>query len=98
MKIFDIRNRNRNEHTRRVYAQYELVYTLVDFLAAFLFIIGSIMFFYPKWVDTGTWMFLVGSIFFAAKPTVRMTREIKLYRMGKLEDLANRAIKAQREN
>ncbi len=98
MKIFDIRNRNLNEDTRRVYARFELLYTLIDFLAAFLFIIGSIMFFYPKWVDTGTWMFLVGSIFFASKPTVRMAREIKLYRMGKLEDLADRAIKAQKDN
>jgi hypothetical protein len=35
-------------------------------------------------------LFLVGSLLFAAKPTLRLIREIKLYRMGDVDDLAHR--------
>lgn len=34
---------------------------------------------------------MIGSFCFAAKPTIRLIREIKLYRMGKYETLAERA-------
>ncbi len=91
MRLFDNENRMRNEHTRRVYAQFEIAYTIVDFLAAFLFIVGSILFFDAETEYAGTWMFLIGSIFFAVKPTLRMSRELKLFRMGRLEILAERA-------
>ncbi len=90
MKLFQHENRQASEESRLLYARFEVAYTLVEFLAAILFIIGSIMFFYETMQTAGTWMFLIGSFFFATKPTLRVIREIKLYRMGDVADLAQR--------
>ncbi len=90
MKLFQHENRQASEESRLLYARFEVAYTLVEFLAAILFIIGSVMFFYETMQTAGTWMFLIGSFFFATKPTLRVIREIKLYRMGDVADLAQR--------
>ena len=74
----------------RRYAIYEIIYTLIDFAAAILFVIGSIMFFSDNWQTPGTWMFLIGSIFFATKPTLRVVRELHLAAMGREDRLAQR--------
>ena len=90
MKLFRHENRQASERTRRVYARFELAHTLADFGAAGCFVVGSIMFFSEAWLTTGTWLFLIGSLLFALKPTLRLVREIKLYRMGQIETLADR--------
>ena len=84
----DLRSKS-TRHTR-VYALYEVAYTAVDVMAAVLFIIGSVLFFSPNLQEAGTWCFLIGSIFFAAKPALRIVREIHLLRIGDYEDLAGR--------
>lgn len=61
-----------------IYGLYERVYTTVDLIAALLFLIGSILFFYNSLQNTGTWMFVFGSLCFAAKPAVRFAREFHL--------------------
>lgn len=76
--MFRTRRFDASSAHRQVYSLYEIAYTLVDFSAAVLFIIGSILFFYKSMQDAGTWMFLIGSIFFALRPTVRLFREIHL--------------------
>ncbi|NIZ11564.1 YrhK family protein [Pseudooceanicola sp. HF7] len=91
MKLFRHETRQRTERTKRTYALFEIAYTIVDFSAALCFIVGSIFFFYDSLMTAGTWLFLVGSVFFAAKPSIRLVREVKLYRMGDDEDLAKRA-------
>ncbi len=78
------------DHQRRIYATYEIIYTFVDFIAAILFVIGSIMFFSETWEVFGTWLFLIGSLCFAAKPSLRLIRELKLASMGDVDDLADR--------
>ena len=55
---------------RRRYAIYEIVYTIVDFSAAFTFIIGSVL--------------------FALKPTIRLIRELRLAAIGDEDDLADK--------
>ncbi|SMY06781.1 YrhK family protein [Flavimaricola marinus] len=75
---------------RRRYALYEIAYTMADFLAAALFVIGSVMFFSDAWQTVGTWMFLFGSILFACKPTIRLVRELHLAAMGDTKDIAER--------
>ena len=90
MPLFSHRNRERNHETRRVYALFELVYTFVDFAAALCFTIGSVMFFWDSLMTTATWFFTVGSVFFMAKPTLRLVRELKLAAMGDADDLADR--------
>ena len=61
-----------------------------DFAAALCFIIGSMMFFSASLQTPATWFFTIGSVFFAMKPTLRLWREIKLYRMGETKTLADR--------
>jgi hypothetical protein len=90
MRLFDPANRMRTPRHARIYAAWEILYTIVDFSAAFLFIIGSIFFFYPKMLDTGTWMFLIGSICFALKPTIRLIRELQYLAIGDVSDVAAR--------
>lgn len=90
MKLFRHDAPDQSEKAQRLYARAELTYTVIDFCAALAFLIGSVMFFYPAWEHAGTWFFVVGSGMFAAKPTLRLWREFKLYRMGDTEDLAKR--------
>tara|TARA_R110002033_G_scaffold64427_2_gene115403 strand:- start:1056 stop:1337 length:282 start_codon:yes stop_codon:yes gene_type:complete len=84
-----------NQHTYseddlRRYAAFEIVYTLIDFAAAGLFLIGSIMFLSSAWENFGTWLFIVGSVLFATKPTLRLIRELRLAAAGDEKDLGKR--------
>ncbi|MBL3701097.1 hypothetical protein GI582_00160 [Sulfitobacter sp. BDSS02] len=88
--LFHQDQRNRNAETKRIHALFEIVYTLVDFMAALTFLIGSVMFLYESWQTFGTWLFIVGSILFATKPTLRLARELKLAAIGDADDLADR--------
>lgn len=88
MIIFAPENATRSKETQRIFAYYELAHTLIDFAAALSFLIGSIMFFYPAWQIPGTWLFVVGSVLFAAKPTTRIVRELSLLAKGDVRDVA----------
>lgn len=90
MKLFDNRNRDRNEDTRRIYAQYEIAHTIADFIAATSFLLGSILFLWNDYETEAIWFFIIGSVFFCIKPTLRLAREIQLWRMGYLDDLSRR--------
>lgn len=81
MKLFDHRLRALSDHHAEIVQQYEFVRTLIEFLAAVCFIIGSVFFFYPAWVYAGTWLFVIGSVFFAVRPTVRLLLELHLVRL-----------------
>lgn len=72
---------NASPRHAEIYGFYERLYTIVDFLAALLFVVGSILFFYDALVYTGTWFFLVGSVLFGARPTVKLLREFHLARL-----------------
>ncbi|SEL63053.1 YrhK family protein [Halomonas daqiaonensis] len=87
MALFDRDRREENPRTRRLYAAWELVYTLVDFGAAAAFLIGSVLFLYESLQTCATWFFIVGSALFAFKPTIRTWRDIKLASMGDVEEL-----------
>ncbi|GGF69963.1 YrhK-like protein [Mameliella alba] len=90
MALFTHENRQRSADSRRVYAAFEIAHTTVDFIAAFCFLIGSILFFWPEWETQAIWLFVIGSVFFALKPTLRLVRELRLAAMGDAEDLAER--------
>lgn len=90
MPLFHHENRDRSAETRRVYAAFELAHTVVDFLAAFSFLAGSVLFFWPAYETPAIWLFVIGSVFFALKPTLKLTRELKLLAMGRSADLAAR--------
>ncbi len=87
MSFFDPRTRNRSDRNRKLYAYYEIAYTGVDVAAALLFIVGSVLFFWESLSIPAPWCFLVGSIFFALKPTLRILREVHMLAEGDYEDL-----------
>ncbi|MEQ9257567.1 MAG: YrhK family protein [Roseovarius sp.] len=89
MAFFTLENRQRTAETRRIYAIYELFHTAVDFAAAISFLIGSILFFWPDYETAAIWLFVIGSVFFCIKPSLRLAREIHLWRYGELDKLAN---------
>ena len=91
MPLFRHENRQQSEAAKDLYAKYEIAYTIVDFVAAATFLIGSFLFFSSETQTAATWLFVVGSFCFATKPTLRLVREIHLYRMGKYDTLAERA-------
>lgn len=88
MKLFDATNHTRTQAHREIHAYAALAYTLVDFTAALMFIIGSVLFFDKSTVYTGTWLFLIGSICFALRPTITLLREIAYIRLGDYQDAA----------
>lgn len=75
MNIMQPDTATKSEQHRQVYTLYEIMHTLVDFTAAFLFLVGSVLFFYPALKDLGIWLFIIGSVFFGLKPTLKMVRE-----------------------
>ncbi|MBJ3777474.1 YrhK family protein [Acuticoccus mangrovi] len=81
MSLFHPDNATLSDRHNTVYARFEFARTVVDFLAAFCFVAGSILYFYPSLTTGGTWLFLIGSILFALKPTIKLCREIALRRM-----------------
>jgi hypothetical protein len=86
------------EHDRRrvnrLYAIYRRGFIVADFLAAWAFVIGSVLFFYASTVTLGTWFFVVGSLFFAAKPSLRVASDIHLARITReLEEEVDALVK-----
>ena len=62
----------------RITRRYQFYYTLNDFVAGVLFVIGSALFFRESTQYTATWMFLVGSVLFTVRPFINMLRNIHL--------------------
>ena len=81
MKLFDGVARHASPDHATLVRRYELVRTLIEFLAAVFFIIGSVFFFYESLLFAGTWLFLIGSILFAVRPTIRLALELHLARL-----------------
>lgn len=79
--MFDVGNATASPRHEEVHKRYQRVYTLVDFAAAMTFVVGSVLFFFDSQQLPATWAFLVGSILFAARPTVSVARELHLTRI-----------------
>lgn len=90
MSLFDPNARERSGAHRHLYALYEIWYTAVAFGGAICFVVGSVLFFSPSSQTTATWFFLIGSLLFAAKPTLRLARELHYLWLGRFETLARR--------
>ncbi len=66
------------ERLRRLYFWAHLG---ADFGCGLCFVVGSVFFFYDSLMRAGTWLFLVGSLLFAAKPTLRLLHELQRTRL-----------------
>ncbi len=90
MALFQQDSATQTPEQRRLYAAYELTYTLIDAAAALFFLVGSFLFFYPSLQDPAIWLFVIGSACFALKPVLRVVREFHLLAAGDIDDLAAR--------
>ncbi|WP_018149276.1 YrhK family protein [Henriciella marina] len=70
----------------QVYGNYQKLYDGIDALAAFAFIIGSALFFSEKTQTIGTWLFLIGSVFFAVRPCIHVARDFHMARLSPAGD------------
>lgn len=82
MKLFRSRRFDASPRHRKVCSAYEIAYSVIDLLAAILFIVGSILFLDDATITAGTWLFIIGAVFFAARPAVRLARELHLAGLG----------------
>jgi hypothetical protein len=87
MKLFNPDNHTKSEDHKRLYALCEVAYTFVDFSAAALFVIGSVLFFKESTTYFGTWLFVVGSVLFGLRPTIKLYREFGYLRLGDYDDI-----------
>jgi YrhK-like protein len=62
--------------------RYETLSIANDVLIALFFLVGSVLFFFDSTQTIGTWLFLLGSLEFLARPAIRLTRRIHLKRIG----------------
>jgi hypothetical protein len=60
--------------------RYEIASIVNDLLIAGWFIVGSVLFFGDSTTTLGTWLFLIGSIELAIRPTIRLARHLHLRR------------------
>ncbi len=77
-KLFDHSLRTASQAHVETVRKYELYRTVVEFLAALTFLVGSVFFFYDSLMYAGTWLFVIGSVLFALRPTVRLMLELRL--------------------
>ncbi len=61
--------------------RYEALSIANDVLIALWFVAGSVLFLWDATARAGTWMFLVGSIEFLARPLIRLARRVHLRRV-----------------
>jgi hypothetical protein len=90
-RFFDPGVKTRSSRNKRIYAVYELWYTIVDVAAALSFVAGSFLFLSESTQNLATWLFIVGSIFFLMKPVIRLMREAGYLADGDVDVLAKRA-------
>ena len=87
MELFNPDNQARSSEHKKIYAYCELAYTIVDFAAAAMFIVGSILFFSEATTYFATWLFLIGSVLFGARPSIKLYREFAYLRVGDYKDM-----------
>lgn len=95
MKLFDEGLRTASARHARAVRHSELVRTVVEFLAALAFIIGSVLFFYAPLQLAGTWLFLIGSILFAVRPSIKLVLELHLQQLPVSEDICRHDVTRQ---
>lgn len=61
--------------------RYDAIGALNDFFIAIWFLIGSCFFLYDSLMEAGTWLFIIGSAQFLAKPTIKLISLIHVKRV-----------------
>jgi hypothetical protein len=63
--------------------RYETASIVNDVLIAGFFTAASVLFFFDSTLTAGTWLFLLGSLDFLARPIIRLSRRIHMRRLGR---------------
>ena len=87
--FFDHDAPDRSPEHARIYATHEVLRTANDFAAALFFLVGSALFFWEATQALATWLFVLGSLCFMLKPTLRLMRELRYLRAGEVDRLAD---------
>ncbi len=87
-----VRRQNQREAAGRIHDRYQTAFLVVDFAAALQFVVGSVFFFFPAWQTAGTWLFLIGSLCFAVKPSLRLARQLHLRRLARKAEVTLEAL------
>jgi hypothetical protein len=66
--------------------RYETISIANDVMIALWFVAGSILFFWESTTTLATWMFLLGSLEFLARPAIRLVRRVHLQRLHGARD------------
>lgn len=90
-RMFNYHDPAQTEQRKRIYAAFELWYTIVDVGAAVSFLAGSLLFLSEDTKTVGTYLFIGGSVLFLLKPAIRLTREANYAASGDFDTLAHRA-------
>lgn len=90
MKAFAPDSRRLSPRHEKLFALYELTFTIVEFTAGLLFLVGSWMFFYKSLQDPAIWCFVIGSACFVIGPSLKVVREFHFAMIGDYADLAKR--------
>lgn len=61
--------------------RYELVSILNDFFIAIWFLLGSVLFLYPSLEKVAIWLFIIGSVQFLIRPTIRLLAHFHIQRV-----------------
>lgn len=81
MRLLDPQLADLSPRHLALFWRYQVVRTLVDFGAAVCFVVGSICFFSSSTAIEADWLFLIGSVLFAVKPTIDVVRSAHLRRL-----------------
>lgn len=69
-----------NKHYLVIQRRYEAFSALNDFFIAMWFLMGSIMLLDKSLMDSGTWLFIIGSVQFLIRPMIKLTSLVHLSR------------------
>ncbi len=61
--------------------RYEVVSILNDFFIAIWFLLGSVFFLYPSFEKIAAWLFVIGSVQFLIRPTIRLLAHLHIQRV-----------------
>ncbi|WP_370232519.1 YrhK family protein [Marinobacter nauticus] len=61
--------------------RYEMISIINDFFIAIWFLVGSILFLFPKHETAAIWLFIIGSFQFLVRPTIRLISHIHIRRI-----------------
>nr|WP_284047581.1 YrhK family protein [Guyparkeria hydrothermalis] len=64
-----------------IHQRYETAVLANDFLIGLWFTLGSLAFLFPAYESAGAWIFLIASLQYVVRPSIRLARNIHVERL-----------------